>query len=74
MVYVISVCRAGVIDRRTEELMSKPRCGNVDSMMGVIPGQGRSDLGQDKWPLGRRRYKRYTEAPSKWGKKNLTFR
>ncbi|KAL8615295.1 hypothetical protein ACOMHN_051787 [Nucella lapillus] len=73
--------QTGVIDRRTEELMSKPRCGNLDSLMGVIPGQGRSDLGQDKWPISgrdsifsRRRPKRYVEAHSKWHKKNLTFR
>lgn len=65
----------GVIDRRTEELMSRPRCGNVDSLMGVTPGRGRSDLGQDAGPATlRRRYRRYTEAPSKWDKKNLTFR
>ncbi|KAK7471687.1 hypothetical protein BaRGS_00029716, partial [Batillaria attramentaria] len=58
-----------VVDRRTEELMSKPRCGNVDSMMGVAPGRGRSDLGHQS----RKRYRRYTEASSKWGKNNLTF-
>lgn len=70
--------QTGVIDQRTQELMVRPRCGNVDSTYGVITGQGRMDLGQNTRPIGadrrRRRRKRYTEAPSMWKRTNLTFR
>ena len=46
----------GVIDRRTLELMAKPRCGVKDVKL-----------------RGHRR-RRYILAPSKWNKKDLTFR
>ncbi|KAK6191523.1 hypothetical protein SNE40_003188 [Patella caerulea] len=49
--------QTGVIDRRTQELMQKPRCGNSDNNI----------------TFGHRK-KRYTLAPTKWEKKNLTFR
>lgn len=63
----------GVIDRRTEELMSKPRCGNLDSGMRPDSNQVRSDLGREESNRAGRR-KRYTQAPSKWGKKDLSFK
>lgn len=49
----------GVIDRRTLQLMSRPRCGVPD---------------EDRNSLTKRRKKRYVTAPSKWEKNNLTFR
>ncbi|ESP01496.1 hypothetical protein LOTGIDRAFT_82132, partial [Lottia gigantea] len=49
--------QTGVMDRRTQELMQKPRCGVNDN----------------KIVFGHRK-KRYTLAPSKWEKKDLTFR
>ena len=52
--------QTGVIDRRTLELMSKPRCGVRDE--------------DNNRMLTRRRKKRYITAPSKWEKKDLTFR
>ncbi|KAL8624672.1 hypothetical protein ACOMHN_038218 [Nucella lapillus] len=66
--------QTGEIDSKTRELMTKPRCGNVDSFMGVVQGQGRLDLGQDQGRKKRRRFRRYTEAPTKWHKNRLTFR
>ncbi|XP_076453350.1 matrix metalloproteinase-17-like [Babylonia areolata] len=61
-----NIPQTGWIDRRMEELMSRPRCGNVDSTVGIIPGRGRLDLGSSN--------RRYVDSPSKWDRKNLTFR
>ncbi|XP_076435195.1 matrix metalloproteinase-17-like isoform X2 [Babylonia areolata] len=70
--------QTGKIDQATLALMSQPRCGVEDSRMGVIPGQGRSGRRQghaDRRRVpGRRRYRRYVEAPTKWPKKTLTYR
>ncbi|WAR03602.1 MMP16-like protein [Mya arenaria] len=51
----------GVVDRRTLELMERPRCGNKDEL----------DETQDS---SRRRHKRYVTANSKWEKNDLTYR
>lgn len=50
----------GVVDRRTLELLEKPRCGVKDE--------------DNNSRLHFRRKKRYVTAPSKWEKKDLTFR
>ncbi|XP_071094306.1 matrix metalloproteinase-17-like [Haliotis cracherodii] len=49
----------GIVDQRTIELMQKPRCGNSD---------------ENIFEAVRRRRKRYLLAPTKWEKKNLTFK
>ena len=50
----------GVVDRRTLELMQKPRCGVKDITKAA--------------PLTRHRRKRYVTAPSKWETNDLTYR
>lgn len=48
----------GVLDQRTREKMTKPRCGNKDPIMDSEDG----------------RNKRYVLAPSKWDRLHLTYR
>lgn len=50
----------GVIDKRTADLMMKPRCGVRDDVEPSF--------------LNKRRRKRYVTANSKWEKSDLTFR
>lgn len=52
--------QTGEPDQRTLELMSKPRCGVRDEV--------------DSKTTSNRRGKRYVLAPSKWDKKDLTYR
>ncbi|KAK3609338.1 hypothetical protein CHS0354_024880 [Potamilus streckersoni] len=53
-----NIPETGVVDHRTIELMQRPRCGNKDF---------------EDDTLGIRK-KRYITAPTKWEKKDLTFR
>ncbi|XP_053375435.1 matrix metalloproteinase-2-like [Mercenaria mercenaria] len=55
-----NIPETGVVDRRTLELIKKPRCGVKD------------DMGPES--LTRHRRKRYVTAPSKWEKSGLTYR
>lgn len=55
--------QTGVIDRRTFELMNKPRCGVKDENVFDEPSR-----------LTRHRRKRFITAPSKWEKSDITYR
>ena len=57
------------MDKRTEELLNKPRCGNNDINI-IHPGQGHVREGQSE---GHRRTKRYVQGPSRWKTTNLTY-
>ncbi|CAL1540593.1 unnamed protein product [Lymnaea stagnalis] len=59
----------GLTDSRTEELMSKPRCGNMDDFVDDPRGDGEYEGSGFK-----SRKKRYTTGTSKWPRTNLTFR
>ena len=66
-----NIPQTGVPDRRTEELMTRPRCGNTDDF---VPDAA---IYRDPYNQGnelRVRKKRYTVATSKWPRTNLTFR
>lgn len=60
-----NIPETGVIDYRTNELMSKPRCGVKDEL----------DI-EPIYDLMRHRRKRYVTAPGdpKWEKNDLTYR
>ncbi|RUS82282.1 hypothetical protein EGW08_009960, partial [Elysia chlorotica] len=66
-----NIPQTGVPDRRTEELMARPRCGNTDE--AVQRGATYRDPSSQGSELRIRR-KRYTVASSKWHRTNLTFR
>ncbi|KAH9503875.1 72 kDa type IV collagenase [Bulinus truncatus] len=59
-----NITQTGVVDRRTLELMSRPRCGNLDDFVDDSRGDNEH----------RYRRKRYTTGSSKWPRTNLTFR
>ncbi|XP_055861397.1 matrix metalloproteinase-2-like isoform X2 [Biomphalaria glabrata] len=59
-----NITQTGVVDKRTADLMTRPRCGNTDDF--VDDSRGDSEY--------RYRRKRFTTGSSKWPKTNLTFR
>ncbi len=52
----------GKFDDKTREMMHRPRCGMPDHIK------------TDNNPNTRMRFKRYVIGPSKWEKKDLTYR
>lgn len=68
-----NIPQTGVPDRRTEELMARPRCGNVDDF-DPHSAAYRSPYSLTKGSEPHSRKKRYTLATSKWQRTNLTFR
>ncbi|GFO32802.1 matrix metalloproteinase [Plakobranchus ocellatus] len=64
-----NIPQTGELDRRTQILMSTPRCGNTDDSMNYGSAY-RDPYSRDL----RIRKKRYTLANSKWPRTNLTFR
>uniref|UniRef100_A0A0B6Z285 Peptidase metallopeptidase domain-containing protein n=1 Tax=Arion vulgaris TaxID=1028688 RepID=A0A0B6Z285_9EUPU len=61
--------QTGVLDVRTETLMTKPRCGNTDDFLDDVKVASENEEDGFKF-----RRKRYTVATSKWQHTNITFR
>ncbi|XP_052229005.1 matrix metalloproteinase-2-like [Dreissena polymorpha] len=62
-----NITETGVVDRRTIELMNKPRCGVPDE--STIPTSYSLTSG-----FYRTRHRRYVLSPTKWEKNDLTYR
>lgn len=62
-----SIPQSGVIDKKTIELMQRPRCGLPDNPPADYSAKNR-DLNRSN------RFKRYTVHNSKWDHTNLTWR
>ncbi|GFR61640.1 matrix metalloproteinase [Elysia marginata] len=69
-----NIPQTGVPDRRTEELMARPRCGNTDEFVphGAMY-RSPYDYTRARGNEPHIRKKRYTLATSKWQRTNLTF-